>query len=569
MGVYKGLYLQKTNRKVILRVKSYSYYRKDIWGLLRWKKLFKHKKAVYNILKIVRKFYNIILQQVYKGVHFNVKRYGYVGTLFFAKRLLRLYYGNLRESFFGRLGRLVKRKSGVLINYFFGLLERRLDVLLVRTFFTNKVIWARRYIIFVNIFVSKLRVNLPNFLVRVGDVISIKSSPAFLGFFNFNKDTFSVKDFRSFKKYRGVVKKIRLTGLTFLLSNIRRVYFFHFRSFLKRAIFRKLIFLRRLGRKFLRGKYITRRGRRWKHRRKIKRTVIKTLILKKKTPLKNVNQRFLKRLKLLRCRYFRLVKKRIYSFKRFFFKIKVLLRKLFKNSFRFFFKNSFVLVLRFIRKLRIFKRKRLFILKNCRRFFLLLQLLLSERHGDQGSSYLYCFFRASLSRYLVFQTIGGSIPIQRRKFLLLWSSSFLRAQIFFSSLATRDDYVYVRRFRGIYLKGFLLFRKIRVTRLLLRKFLFNRKYKAVKNRGGFNFVRDGFEVYLNKEYKCYRFSLAQYRLLKQDRSFYFSPVSPFLEINYKVRKFTVFKIPSPAMLRYPFGIRNTFLYTYYKRRAFF
>ncbi len=530
MGVYKGLYLQKTNRKVVLRVKSYSYYRKDIWGLLRWKKLFKHKKAVYNILKIVRKFYNIILQQVYKGVHFNVKRYGYVGTLFFAKRLLRLYYGNLRESFFGRLGRLVKRKSGVLINYFF---------------------------------------------VRIGDVISIKSSPAFLGFFNFNKDTFSVKDFRSFKKYRNVAKNVRLEALAFFVSRFKRIFLFGFRSFLKRLIFRRLVFLRRGRRKFLRRKYNNQeRARKYKRKfgRKSRRFVVEARILRRKRPLKQFSnkRRSLSRFERIRYRCFRLLRRKIYRFKHFFSKINLLLRKLSKSNFRFFFRNFFVFVLKIIRRAKIFKKiSRLFLLKNFRKFFLLLQILLSERHGDQGLEYLRCFFRASFSRHLVFQAIGGSIPFQRRKFLLLWSSRFLRAQIFFSSLATKDDYVYVRRFRGIYLKGFLLFRKLRVTRLLLRKFLFNRKYKSVKSRGVFNVVKENFNVYLNKEYKRYRFSLAQYRVLKQNRSFYFSPVSPFLEINYKIRKFTVFKIPSPTMLRYPFGIRNEFLYTYYKRRAFF
>jgi len=195
--------------------------------------------------------------------------------------------------------------------------------------------------------------------------------------------------------------------------------------------------------------------------------------------------------------------------------------------------------------------------------------LLSERHGEQGLNYLQCLFRAYFTRSLVFHLCGGSIPIQRQKFLLLWSSQFLRVQVFFSSTAIRDDYIYFRRFKSAYLQSFLLFRKIRVSRLLIRKFFFNRKYRKIKKQGVFNPITKIFNVYSSRDHRRHRFSLAQYKLLKRNRSFYFSTVSPFLEVNYKIRKFTVFKIPSPIMLKYPFGIRSMFLYTYYKRRAFF
>jgi hypothetical protein len=556
MGVYKRLYLQKTNRKVILRIKSYSYYRKDIWGLLRWKKLFKHKKAVYNILKIVRKFYNIILQQVYKGVHFNVKRYGYIGTLFFAKRLLRLYYGNLRESFFGKLGRLIKRKSGILVNYFFGLLERRLDVLLVRAFFTNKVIWARRYIIFINVFISKIRICLPNFLVRIGDVVSVKSNPAFIGFFNFNKDTFSVKDFRSFRRYRSFAKNIRLKSLVLFITKLKKIFFVMFRCCYKRTL-----------RTRFRFKRVSKN--RYKKRIKGKKLLVKVMRLKKNR---------LKKKRLSKPRrthsgvkhYLFLLRKRYAVFRRFFFKIHKVFEGLEKSGFRYFFKFSYFFFLKFFRRLRLLKNLgRLTLLKNFRKFFLLIRFLLSERHGDQGLNYLRCLFRASFTRSLIFHLSGGSIPIQRQRFLLSWSSRFLRVQIFFGSVATKDDYVYFRRFKGAYVRSFLLFRKIRVIRLLIRKFFFNRKYREIKKQGTFSPITKIFNVYSSRDYKRHRFSLSQYKLVKRNRSFYFSAVSPFLEVNYKIRKFTVFKIPSPVMLKYPFGVRSTFLYTYYKRRAFF
>lgn len=556
MGVYKRLYLQKTNRKVILRVKSYSYYRKDIWGLLRWKKLFKHKKAVYNILKIVRKFYNIILQQVYKGVHFNVKRYGYIGTLFFAKRLLRLYYGNLRESFFGKLGRLVKRKSGVLINYFFGLLERRLDVLLVRSFFTNKVIWARRYIIFINVFISKIRICLPNFLVRIGDVVSVKSNPAFIGFFNFNKDTFSVKDFRSFKRYRSFAKNARLKSLVLFVTKLKKIFFVMFK-----CCYKRILRVRFRVRRFLKTRY--------KKKVKKKKLYAKVLILKKKR-LKKKRLSKSRRTRAGLKHYLVLLRRRYVVFKRFFFKIHKVFEGLEKSGFRNFFKFSYFFFLNFFRRLKFFnKLGRFKLLKNFRKFFLVIRFLLSERHGDQGLNYLRCVLRAYFTRSLVFHLSGGSIPIQRQKFLLRWASRFLRIQIFFGSVATKDDYIYFRRFKGAYVRSFLLFRKIRVSRLLIRKFFFNRKYRETKKQGVVRPITKIFNVYSSREHKRHRFSLAQHKLVRRNRSFYFSAVSPFVEVNYKIRKFTVFKIPSPIMLKYPFGVRSTFLYTYYKRRAFF
>ncbi len=118
------------------------------------------------------------------------------------KQKLRLYYG-LNERQFRRLFLIAKREPTVTGLAFFGILESRLDNLVYRIGFARTRAAARQLVNHGHILVNGKKVDIPSYLCKVNDVISLKeetplkcvkesmdSRPATIGFVKVDAEKF-------------------------------------------------------------------------------------------------------------------------------------------------------------------------------------------------------------------------------------------------------------------------------------------------------------------------------------------------------------------------------------------
>ena len=89
-----------------------------------------------------------------------------------AKQKAKRYYGVL-ESQFAKYFDMAERKAGVTGENLLSILERRLDNGVYRLGFANSRAEARQLVVHRHFTVNGVRVNIPSFLLKVGDVISI------------------------------------------------------------------------------------------------------------------------------------------------------------------------------------------------------------------------------------------------------------------------------------------------------------------------------------------------------------------------------------------------------------
>jgi small subunit ribosomal protein S4 len=98
------------------------------------------------------------------------------GTQLKAKQKLKGYYGNISEKQFRKYYAEAIRLKGDSGDNLIGLLERRLDAVVYRAKFVPTVFAARQFINHGHIKVNGRRVNIPSFLVKIGDVVEVKES---------------------------------------------------------------------------------------------------------------------------------------------------------------------------------------------------------------------------------------------------------------------------------------------------------------------------------------------------------------------------------------------------------
>ncbi len=91
-----------------------------------------------------------------------------------AKQKLKGHYGNITEKQFRRVYTEASRAKGDTSANLIGLLERRLDAVVYRAKFVPTPFAARQFINHGHIKVNGRRVNIPSYLVKVGDVIEVK-----------------------------------------------------------------------------------------------------------------------------------------------------------------------------------------------------------------------------------------------------------------------------------------------------------------------------------------------------------------------------------------------------------
>ncbi|MBI2890916.1 MAG: 30S ribosomal protein S4 [Nitrospirae bacterium] len=89
------------------------------------------------------------------------------------KQRVRKSYGMLERQF-RRFYQNALRKKGVTGDYLFELLERRLDNVLFRLGFSKTRAQGRQFVRHGHILVNQRKVSVPSYLVRTGDVITIR-----------------------------------------------------------------------------------------------------------------------------------------------------------------------------------------------------------------------------------------------------------------------------------------------------------------------------------------------------------------------------------------------------------
>jgi small subunit ribosomal protein S4 len=98
------------------------------------------------------------------------------GTQLRAKQKLKGYYGSISEKQFRGYYQEAIRMKGDSSENLIGILERRLDAVVYRAKFVPTVFAARQFVSHGHVKVNGRRVNIPSFLVKVGDVIEVKEA---------------------------------------------------------------------------------------------------------------------------------------------------------------------------------------------------------------------------------------------------------------------------------------------------------------------------------------------------------------------------------------------------------
>ena len=92
-----------------------------------------------------------------------------------AKQKLKGHYGDLTEKQFRRIYAEAVRLRGDTGETLIGLLERRLDAVVYRCKFTPTIFSARQVVNHGHVEVNGKKVNIPSYVVKEGDVISLRS----------------------------------------------------------------------------------------------------------------------------------------------------------------------------------------------------------------------------------------------------------------------------------------------------------------------------------------------------------------------------------------------------------
>ena len=90
-----------------------------------------------------------------------------------AKQRLKTYYGNVSEKQFHKYYVEAVRRGGDSAENLIGILESRLDNLVYKAKFVSTIFAARQFVNHGHILVNGKKVNIPSYLVKAGDVITI------------------------------------------------------------------------------------------------------------------------------------------------------------------------------------------------------------------------------------------------------------------------------------------------------------------------------------------------------------------------------------------------------------
>nr|ADI23462.1 hypothetical protein [uncultured nuHF1 cluster bacterium HF0770_35I22] len=96
------------------------------------------------------------------------------GLQLMAKQKLKGYYGNITEKQFRKYYQEATKRRGDTSENLVGILERRLDSVIYRMKFVPTVFSARQFVNHGHIMVNGRTVNIPSYVVKVDDIISVR-----------------------------------------------------------------------------------------------------------------------------------------------------------------------------------------------------------------------------------------------------------------------------------------------------------------------------------------------------------------------------------------------------------
>jgi len=96
------------------------------------------------------------------------------GLQLMAKQKLKGYYGNITEKQFRRYYTEATQRKGDTSENLISILERRLDAVVYRMKYVPTVFSARQFVNHGHVRVNGKRVNIPSYMVKDGDVVSVR-----------------------------------------------------------------------------------------------------------------------------------------------------------------------------------------------------------------------------------------------------------------------------------------------------------------------------------------------------------------------------------------------------------
>lgn len=96
------------------------------------------------------------------------------GEQLYAKQRLKTYYGNVSEKQFHKYYVEAVRRTGDAAENLIGILESRLDNLVYKAKFVPTIFAARQFVNHGHVTVNGKKVNIPSYMVKVGDVIEVR-----------------------------------------------------------------------------------------------------------------------------------------------------------------------------------------------------------------------------------------------------------------------------------------------------------------------------------------------------------------------------------------------------------
>ena len=103
------------------------------------------------------------------------------GLQLMAKQKLKGYYGNISEKQFRRYYDEASRRKGDTSENLIGILETRLDAVVYRMKFVPTVFASRQFINHGHVKVNGVKVNIPSYRVREGDVVEVREKSRQIG----------------------------------------------------------------------------------------------------------------------------------------------------------------------------------------------------------------------------------------------------------------------------------------------------------------------------------------------------------------------------------------------------
>lgn len=113
------------------------------------------------------------MDRAVKGTSRADKKLSDYGQQLLEKQRLRAYYGVMEKQFVGYV-RMAKKSHDQTGHALVKILERRLDNLVYRIGFANSIRQARQMVVHGHILVNGKKVNIPSYIVDVGDTITMK-----------------------------------------------------------------------------------------------------------------------------------------------------------------------------------------------------------------------------------------------------------------------------------------------------------------------------------------------------------------------------------------------------------